>query len=90
LRPKGDVSQELSVVSQAEIDQLCAELDCQCVPTSAKSGDGVEQAFKLLIDLMLENLAKRGHATRDLLFNSGMDDVVILGASSAAKRSCCY
>ena len=88
---KSDVSQELSAVSQAEIDQLCAELGCQCVQTSAKSGDGVEQAFKLLIDLMLENLAKHGHATRDLLSNSGMDDVVILGSSSsAAKPSCCY
>lgn len=78
-------------VSKSEINQLCTELNCDYARTSAKTGEGVEEAFKMLVEMMLANLEQGGRAGQSILQKNDSFNVVFDQVESPARiKKCCF
>jgi len=78
-------------VSKEEVGQLCTELNCDYMRTSAKTGEGVDEAFKMLVEMMLENLDSGSRAGQSILRQNDSVNVVLDQVESPARiKRCCF
>lgn len=80
------VDEENMDVSLKELQQFCQEHGCDLVATSARTGEGVNAAFELLLGHVLRNIDSKGEATQHIMLQSSRDS---LDLRPIRSENCC-